>query len=214
MKNFQATCFYAKQNQHYEIETTKPIEEGEKKLKFNKIMKHDSTANKALQLKAPKAAAAQKSEPAKTPEAEVASASDGPDVTTTLQLEESQAQESKAKSQVKNKLHAKKKRSNLHLEHVPSDEMDLLISTINNADLGWKASTCKLQKHHADYGKGETCEDELVQLSDEEIGPIHPDNMLIQLGNEQLEGMKISEFGGKDDKLFAKTLEDAQKWKK
>jgi hypothetical protein len=46
------------------------------------------------------------------------------------------------------------------------------------------------------------------------MGPIHPDNMLIQLGNEQLEGMKISEFGGKDDKLFAKTLEDAQKWKK
>lgn len=98
MKNFQATCFYAKQNQHYEIETTKPIEEGEKKLKFNKIMKHDSTANKALQLSAPKAAAAQKSEPAKTAEAEVASASDGPDVTTTLQLEETQAQESKSKT--------------------------------------------------------------------------------------------------------------------
>jgi len=36
------------------------------------------------------------------------------------------------------------KRTNLHLEHVPSDEMDLLISTINAANLGWKASTCKL----------------------------------------------------------------------
>jgi len=46
------------------------------------------------------------------------------------------------------------KRSNLHLEHVPSDEMDLLISTVNQANLGWKASTCKLQKHHKDYGKG------------------------------------------------------------
>lgn len=92
--------------------------------------------------------------------------------------------------------------------------MDLLISTINNADLGWKASTCKLQKHHTDYGKGETCDDELIQISDDDMGPIHPDNMLLQLGNEQLEGMKITEFGGKDDKLFAKTLEDAQKWRK
>jgi len=35
-------------------------------------------------------------------------------------------------------------RSNLHLEHKPSDEMDLLISTINNMDLGWKADICKL----------------------------------------------------------------------
>lgn len=48
LKNFHATCFYAKQGQHYNIETTKPIEEGEKKLKWNKITKHDSSANKAL----------------------------------------------------------------------------------------------------------------------------------------------------------------------
>jgi hypothetical protein len=40
---------------------------------------------------------------------------------------------------------------------VPSDEMDELISEINAADLGWKASTCKLQKSHVDYGKGEDC---------------------------------------------------------
>ena len=51
------------------------------------------------------------------------------------------------------------KRTNLHLEHVPSDEMDLLISTINAANLGWKASTCKLQKSHQDYGKGENCDE-------------------------------------------------------
>jgi len=35
------------------------------------------------------------------------------------------------------------KRRNLHLEHRPSDEMDLLITEINNSDLGWKADTCK-----------------------------------------------------------------------
>lgn len=36
------------------------------------------------------------------------------------------------------------KRSNPHHDHVPSDEMDLLIQTINTIDLGWKADTCKL----------------------------------------------------------------------
>ena len=81
--------------------------------------------------------------------------------------------------------------------------MDLLISTINSADLGWKASTCKLQKHHADYGKGENCEQDLLMLSDDDsFGPIHPQNMLAQLGTEQTVSMDISEFGGKDDKLF------------
>lgn len=46
-----------------------------------------------------------------------------------------------------------KKRVNMHLEHKPSDEMDLMISAINDADLGWKADTCKYQKHHELYGK-------------------------------------------------------------
>jgi hypothetical protein len=36
-----------------------------------------------------------------------------------------------------------KKRVNMHLEHKPSDEMDLMISAVNEADLGWKADTCK-----------------------------------------------------------------------
>jgi len=35
------------------------------------------------------------------------------------------------------------KRRNLHLEHKPSDEMDLLISEVNSMDIGWKADTCK-----------------------------------------------------------------------
>ena len=60
------------------------------------------------------------------------------------------------KPAIKNKKPSK--RSNLHLEHKPSDEMDLLISTLNDADLGWKADTCKLQKHHAKYGHGQVCE--------------------------------------------------------
>jgi hypothetical protein len=44
-------------------------------------------------------------------------------------------------------------RRNLHLEHEPSDETDLLIETINSMDLGWKADVCKLQSHHASYGQ-------------------------------------------------------------
>jgi len=44
------------------------------------------------------------------------------------------------------------KRYNAHHAHVASDENDLLISTINDMDLGWKADVCKLQKNHANYG--------------------------------------------------------------
>ena len=87
--------------------------------------------------------------------------------------------------------------------------MDLLISSINSADLGWKASTCKLQKHHKDYGKGQTCEDdEMLMISDDENatpktrGPIHPKNMLAQVSNEGRVEMEINEFGTKDDKFF------------
>jgi len=55
----------------------------------------------------------------------------------------------------KNQVHAqakKTKRHNMHLENKPSDEMDLLITTVNEADLGWKADVCKYQKSHALYG--------------------------------------------------------------
>lgn len=45
MKNFKATCFFGRQVEHFNIETTKPIEEGEKKLKFNKILTHNSAAS-------------------------------------------------------------------------------------------------------------------------------------------------------------------------
>lgn len=30
--------------------------------------------------------------------------------------------------------------------------MDVLISAVNDADLGWKADVCKYQKTHAKYG--------------------------------------------------------------
>lgn len=47
--------------------------------------------------------------------------------------------------------------------------MDLLIETINGMDIGWKADTCKLQKHHANYGSH--CDQEgdemLLQVEDD-----------------------------------------------
>jgi len=46
-----------------------------------------------------------------------------------------------------------KKRRNVHMEHRPSDEMDLLITDINTSDLGWKADTCKYTKTNPLYGK-------------------------------------------------------------
>lgn len=54
-------------------------------------------------------------------------------------------------------------RINHHLNHVPSDEMDVLISSINSADIGWKADTCKLQSHHENYCQ----KDETTKLAQE-----------------------------------------------
>lgn len=68
------------------------------------------------------------------------------------------------------------KRRNLHLELKPSDETDMLIQTINDMDLGWKADVCKYQKHHANYGA-------------------HCDKpfMLVQTGSSVLEQNKFGE---------------------
>ena len=55
-----------------------------------------------------------------------------------------------------------RKRVNVHLEHKPSDEMDIMISAINSMDLGWKADTCKYQKSHAQYGSH--CDSEAINL--------------------------------------------------
>jgi len=99
---------------------------------------------------------------------------------------------------------AAKKRANLHLEHEPSDEMDLLISSVNEADLGWKADVCKYQKHHALYGdhcdkpaQGETVT--LAQVSDEDDSA--PSDELLDKGKK--------EFGVDGDKDFETALSKA-----
>jgi hypothetical protein len=66
------------------------------------------------------------------------------------------------------KKRAPHRRFNAHKNHVPNDMMDILIEAINESDLGWKADTCMLQKHHHMYGAH--CEKplELVQTKGEE----------------------------------------------
>jgi hypothetical protein len=100
----------------------------------------------------------------------------------------------------------KSPRKNFHLEHVPSDEMDLLITSVNDADVGFKLDTCKLQKKHAKFGEGQQCNDENDEI------------MLLQLGIEvdfnhrtQLHTQK-KHFGKAGDQEFLKALEYAQQW--
>ena len=67
MKSFTATCFHGQQVKHAEIETTKTIEEGEKKLKYNKIMKHNANANFNLEVSKSTAQTPKKEEKAAAP---------------------------------------------------------------------------------------------------------------------------------------------------
>ena len=79
--------------------------------------------------------------------------------------------------------------------------MDLLISAINAADLGWKANTCKLQKTHIDYGKGQKCglngleDSNLVQLESDQKESFSKDDLLGELMNFNKEKPKAKEFG-------------------
>ena len=83
-------------------------------------------------------------------------------------MEEKQKVHEKIKSNQALKNTQKRKshvRFNAHHAHVPSDNTDLLIEAINNMDIGWKADTCKLQEHHANYGSHCKKEKETVMLA-------------------------------------------------
>lgn len=89
-----------------------------------------------------------------------------------MQLSDQNDEEASDESEVKKPefLQHKKadlKRQNLHHNHKPSDEMDLLIETINTSDLGWTADVCKLQKHHHMYD-ADRCE-EPISLGQTEV---------------------------------------------
>ena len=90
------------------------------------------------------------------------------------------------------------RRFNAHHAHVPSDENDLLIDAINSMDIGWKADTCKYQKHHKKYGThcGSLVLAQTSSNTDEDQGTDA--------------GQKT--FGEGED--FAKALAEAQKYQK
>lgn len=73
--------------------------------------------------------------------------------------------------------------------------MDVLISTVNAADIGWKADTCKLQSHHENYCQKDGASN-LAQVTD----PI------------SLAGTK--DFAAQGDKTFAQVLTKVQKYQK
>jgi len=76
--------------------------------------------------------------------------------------------ESKEDHHKKHKKRRSRRRFNAHLKHVPSDESDLLIETINGMDIGWKADTCKLQKHHSQYSEADCDTLMLAQIDNSE----------------------------------------------
>jgi hypothetical protein len=67
------------------------------------------------------------------------------------------------------------KRKNMHLEHKPSDEIDLLITEINMSDFGWKADTCKYTKTHPLYGKHCNGPLNLAQTNDNSLLDVEED---------------------------------------
>ena len=172
MRSMKTVCFHGVQTKSYNVEKTKQEDnnkdDNKQGLKFTKIVQHNKTASMEL--------------------------------TSALKA---MAQGNKSKNASKKAVPAKKlakgpkkaDRINHHLTHVPSDEMDVLISIVNDADIGWKADTCKLQSHHENYCQKDNSTN-LAQVSD----PI------------SLAGTK--DFAAKGDKVFTQVLAKVQKYQK
>jgi len=71
--------------------------------------------------------------------------------------------------------------------------MDILISAVNEADLGWKADVCKYQAHHAKYGSHCKRELLLAQTAGEGDG-------------EEAKEPEAKKFGDTKDPAFVKAL--------
>ena len=79
--------------------------------------------------------------------------------------------------------------------------MDLLITTMNDHDLGFKMDTCQLQKHHPRFGEGQDCGEGLTETS------------LLQLDEESdEEGTQKLKFGQGEG--FKTALNTAQRFMK
>lgn len=82
--------------------------------------------------------------------------------------------------------------------------MDILISAVNAADLGWKADVCKYQKTNPNYGKH--CDEEalLLQTSEKDDDDSQSLNEIVS------DEPKGKEFGKAGDKEFETVLEKAR----
>ena len=144
MKTHKAQCFYGKQTSKFNVQ--KSVEEVNDAVKIDRIVEKNGSAKDSTSV---------------ISKAQVNEAEDDADMTQVA---------SDAPADEENVfLRLSHKRYNAHHEHVPSDENDLLIQTINEMDLGWKADTCKYQKHHENYGSH--CEAlSLAQVSNQKKG--------------------------------------------
>ena len=120
---------------------------------------------------------------------------------TNVQLEAQTELKTETRTKMKEHKKADNKRSNPHHDHVPNDEMDLLIEIINSNDLGWKADTCKLSKTHPLYGAH--C-DENINLAQTEFFSDYFD--------EKPALVETLAFGKGPE--FSKALETAQQFQK
>lgn len=83
--------------------------------------------------------------------------------------------------------------------------MDLLISAVNDADLGWKADVCKYQKSHAKYGAH--CDNKV------NLAQVQNDDLVEEDASAEEEGSG-KKFGDLNDKNFVAALAKAQKYQK
>jgi hypothetical protein len=75
-----------------------------------------------------------------------------PDESNNIQMKEEQTPTPSSSVKPKTGQRKPSNRFNAHAAHAANDETDKAISFINSQNLGWKADTCKFQKHHPEYG--------------------------------------------------------------
>lgn len=200
MAAHEVQCFWAEQETHYDMEKTVSVKTESDTVKVavitteNKIVTDDLAApadSNDLELDDDVSLA------------EIASEEASPQSLSLAQL--SSENEMKIKQMQRQMKSAK--RYNAHLEHVPSDENDLAISFINSGDFGWKADTCKLQKHHADYGSH--CDGQILAQVDSSSRD--DKKKPAEKKDEKPQEKAKPKFGDKSPE-FKKALEKVQTW--
>jgi hypothetical protein len=194
----RSQCFYAKQTNHLPVWKSQRTEDSEG-VKMDKIVQVNSNAQmepvSAVQTEA--ADGEEATEPTQEQpatevqvEANVSSPADEENIQLEARMDEAIFGRTSHK------------RFNAHHAHVASDENDLLISTINDMDLGWKADVCKLQKHHPSYGSH--CEDQALNLAQVQA------KADLESENKLFEEHQNFQAAWSEAKMFQKKYPDAQ----